>query len=177
MQFNVQRSSGQVKRILILLAALLFFSLLAFYLGGREFGVPLLLLSLLAAVYIGVDQGRLGWRYEIDEDGLTVRRTIKRYSIGATSIDKVSPVNAAKVAGRIESYRSGSHREAKGNKQVALGRLVGFSSLPIPLDGSQPDSDATYVLVTLKAGREYILTPSDPDRFIQALRDTIRKAR
>lgn len=177
MQFNVQRSSGQLKRILILLAAFLLFSLLAFYLGGREFGVPLLLLSLVAAAYIGVDQGRVGWRYEVDENGLTVRRTIKRYTIAATSVDTVTPVTAAKVAGRIESYRSGSHREAKGNKQVALGRLVGFGSLPIPLDGSQPDPDATYVLVTLKTGREYILTPADPDRFVKALRDTSPKAR
>lgn len=170
MQFNVQRSTSQRRRILILLAGFLFFSLLAFYIGGREFGVPLLLLTLLGAAYVGVDQGRLGWRYQTDEDGLRIRRTLKSYRISADSIDSIAPVKPSTIATLVKRYKTGSHPAATGNKQVALGRLVGFSSLPIPLDGSEPDPDGSYILLTLKSGRNYVLTPTDPDRFVQALR-------
>ena len=176
-RFGVRRNPSQLKRVFVLAGAFLVFSVIAYVVGGEGPGIALLGISVVILLFIYLDQARIGWYYEVGEGSLTVRRTFKRYVIWGSSIAKVSKTGWHGVMERVDRYRSGAIPQPAENIQVALGRLIGFSSVPIPIRGGRPHGTETFVLLGLASGREYVLSPENPDQFVKETQRLMSRAR
>ena len=169
MRFKVRRNPDQLKRILIIAGAFAVFSIIAFVFGGQRVGLPLLVISVVIVLLTTVEQAKLGWYYEVGEDALVIRRTLKRYTISGAAMVKVTTGGWPEIWKRVRLYHEGKYPRAAENQQVALGRLIGFSSVPIPIRGSQPRGLDSFVLLLLRSGREYVLSPEKPDQFVREI--------
>lgn len=169
MRFKVRRNPDQLKRILIIAGAFAVFSIIAYVLGGQSVGLPLLLISVIIVLLTAVEQAKLGWYYEVGEEALLIRRSLKRYTIAGSAMVKVSSGGWPEIWKRVRLYREGKHPRASENQQVALGRLIGFSSVPIPIRGPQPRGLDIFVLLLLRSGREYVLSPEKPEQFVREI--------
>ena len=163
MRFEVRRNANRIQTILIVAAAFAVFSVLAFVLGGQTTGTTLLILSGVILVFFTLEQGKAGWYYEIGDSALTIRRTFKKYTIPAVTLAKAATIGWPGVRERVERSRGGG--TASGNRQVALGRLIGFSAVSIPVKGPLPQGRDTFVLLRRTDGREHILSPAEPADF------------
>jgi hypothetical protein len=169
MRFKVRRNPDQLKRILIIAGAFAVFSILAFVFGGERLGVPLVVVSAVIVLLTSVEQSKLGWYYEIGDHDLIVRRTLKKYHIAGAAMVKVTTGGWPEIWKRVRRYWEGNFPRASENQQVALGRLIGFSSVPIPIRGSQPRGLDVFVLLLLRSGREYVLSPDNPEQFVRQI--------
>ena len=173
MRFEVRRNGNRVQTILIVAAAFAVFLVLAFVIGGQTTGTTLLIVSGVILAFFSLEQGKAGWYYDIGETTLTVRRTFKKYSIPAATLAKAMTIGWPGVRERVERARAGG---AGGNKQVALGRLIGFSAVTIPVKGPQPQGRDTFVLLGRTDGREHILSPADPKAFVKECQRLIARS-
>ncbi|MFO8041589.1 MAG: hypothetical protein R6U25_00170 [Alkalispirochaeta sp.] len=177
MRFEVRRNPKRGQTILILAAAFTVFSVLAFMLAGFQAGVLLLVASGVMLLVFTVDQGKLGWYYEVSDGSLTVRRTLRTYVLAGDSIEKAVAIGWPAVRERVQRYRSGDGPAGGGSRQVALGRLIGFCSISVPLRGPVPQSREKFVLLTRSGEREYILSPADPEGFVKACQRLMSRTR
>ena len=177
MRFRVRRTTAQINRILILAGAFAVFSIIVYVVGGVRTGTTLLIVSGLFLVYITLEQAKLGWYYELDDGALIVRRTFKRYRINGASIARVAKTGWSGIMERVHSYRDGNVEHASGNRQVALGRLIGFSSIPIPIRAGRPVGEDDFVLLGLHDGREYVLSPAQPASFVKEVQRLMNRSR
>ncbi|MFW5828051.1 MAG: hypothetical protein ACOCU4_08160 [Alkalispirochaeta sp.] len=157
MRFAVRRNPKRLQTILILALAFAVFSGIAVMVAGRETGMVLLVASGVILIFFALEQGKVGWYYEIHEGALIVRRTFRSYAVPGASIVKVNAIRWPAVRELLQRYRE--------RKQVALGRLIGFCSLSIPLRG--PADRERFVVLTRSGDREYILSPADPEAFVK----------
>jgi hypothetical protein len=168
MRFDVVRDRNRGRTILLVAAGFIVFSVLAFFLAGGEVGVTLLAISGVFLVSFAIEQGKIGWYYEITDDAVVVRRTFRRYSIPGSSIQSVKRGTWADVHHAIKAIRSTT---SATNRQVSLGRLIGFSSIPIPVRSPwvapRDDAKERFVVLRKENGRDYILSPADWDSFIK----------
>ncbi len=229
MQFKPRRSSRTLTVVIALTAALIVFSVWVLFVSGGGFALSMVALTAAIVVIVLMDTARLGWYYTVEEDGIRVKRTFKRYRIAAESIASVKDIGSPKVRSIIRRAQEGKPRavgkaqsgtasvgtsrgdgstqeggpsaggassrsgpsgggaSSKGsasggkvNRQVELGRIIGFSSVPISL-GRQPGGanaagsaavvpEGRFVLVVKKDGRQYLLTPRQPEEFVRACR-------
>ena len=177
MRFDVRRNDHFLRTILILAASFTAFSLLAFLIGGPETGRTMLMISGVFLMYFTLEQGKAGWRYEIDEDSLTVKRTIRRYRLTGRAIVKVAKAGWPGIWERVRTYRSGGGPVASESTVVALGRFIGFSAVSIPIRGDQPKGRDVFVIVTMQNGREYALSPANPELFLKECQRLISRTR
>jgi len=177
MRFTVLRKQSQLKRVIIFAGAFVVFSVIAYLVGGEGPGVALLIASVIIVLFIYLDQGKVGWYYEIGDSSLTVRRTFKRYVISGAAVVKVTKTGWHGVMERVDRYRSGEIPQPAENVQIALGRLIGFSSIPIPIRGARPQGKESFVLVGLASGREYVLSPENPDQFVKETQRLMSRTR
>jgi len=164
-RFDVQRNPNRLRTIAILAGAFIVFSVLAFVIGGTGAGTTLLVVSGVMLVVFSVDQGKIGWHYRIEDTELVVRRTFREYHIPGATIQSVSKTGWHGVWERVVKYRRGEIPGGAGYRQVALGRLIGFSAIPIPVRGRKPSGPETFVVLRRSQEREYVLSPSDPEGF------------
>jgi len=169
MRFDVQRNPKRVQTILILALAFSVFSAMAVMVAGRQTGMVLLIASGVILVFFALEQGKVGWYYQINDDALIVRRTFKSYAVPGDSIVKVNAIGGPAVRERLQRYRK--------RKQVALGRLIGFCSVSVPLRGSTPSGGERFVLLTRSGEREYILSPADPEAFVRECQRLMSRTR
>lgn len=168
MRFNVVRDRDRGRTILLVAAGFIVFSFLAFFFAGGEVGVTLLAISGVFLVSFAIEQSKIGWYYEITDDAIVVRRTFRRYTVAGSSIQSVKRGTWADVHRTIKEIRSTT---SSTNRQVALGRLIGFSSIPIPVRSPwvapRDDAKERFVLIRKDNGRDYILSPENYDSFIK----------
>jgi hypothetical protein len=170
-RFTVRSSPDRFRKIGILAAAFGIFTAGSF----RFFGVPagwiLLGVSVAAVSLIAIELGKFGWYYRIDGSALTVHRTFRSYRINGSSIRKVTVEGWPGVRRAIDrATADASSAPGGGNRQVAIGRLLGFSAVPIPVRGPLPATRDLFVLIERHQGRVSILSPEDPRGFADALR-------
>ncbi|MEX2442488.1 MAG: hypothetical protein WD492_02700 [Alkalispirochaeta sp.] len=177
MRFEVRRNPKRVQTILIMAAAFAVFSVMAVVLAGYQAGMVLLIASGVILAFFALEQGKAGWYYHIGDGSLTVRRTLKAYPLPGDSIEKVTMVGWPAVRDRVHRYRSGSVPAGASSKQVALGRLIGFCTVAVPLRGPVPGGREQFVLLTRSGGREYILSPADPERFVKECQRLMSRTR
>jgi hypothetical protein len=171
MRFAVRRRPDRVRKIIVLAAAFAVFTGVSFGLLGMTAGLVLLGVSVAAVVLIAIELGKFGWYYDVDESGLTVRRTFRAYRISGDSITKVTTEGWSGVRRAIDrSAAQAASGSAGGSRQVALGRLIGFSAVPIPVKGALPSGQETFVLLERSGGRTYVLSPEDPRGFADGCR-------
>lgn len=169
MRFKVRRNPDQLKRILIIAGAFAAFSILAFVVGGESIGVPLVVISAVIVILTTVEQAKLGWYYEVGNEELVIHRTLKKYRIAGSAMVKVTTGGWPEIWKRVRLYHEGKHPRPAENQQVALGRLIGFSSVPVPIRGAQPRGLDVFVLLLLRSGREYVLTPESPEQLVREI--------
>ena len=177
MRFRARRTTAQITRILILAGAFAVFLIIVYVVAGATTTVTLLVISAVFLLYFTLEQAKLGWYYEINDSSLIVRRTFKRYMISGASIARVAKTGWSGVMKRIYNYRQGSAAPASGNRQVALGRLIGFSSIPVPIRGGQPTGPDEFVILGLHDGREYVLSPAAPASFVKEVQRLMNRSR
>lgn len=159
-----------MNRILALAAAFAVFSTLAYVIGGARTGTPLLVISALILGAFLLEQAKVGWYYDVSDEALFIRRTFKLYHIPGAAIARIVKVGWHGVMERVHRCRYGETQHSGVSRQVALGRLIGFSSVPVPIRASSPPSGAeVFVVVGLHDGREYILSPAYPESFVKEL--------
>ncbi|MFW5694862.1 MAG: hypothetical protein ACOCYB_06820 [Alkalispirochaeta sp.] len=173
----MRRHPKRVQTILILTAAFLVFSVLAGALAGIRTGAAVGVVSGVMLAWFALEQGNVGWYYEVGDGALVVRRTFKSYALPGDSIEKVSAVGWPAVRERVQRYRSGRGPRGAGGRQVALGRLIGFCSIGIPLRGPVPTGREKFVLLTRSGEREYILSPTDPEAFVRECQRLMSRTR
>ncbi len=177
MRFEVRRNEHYLRTILILAGSFTVFSLLSFFIGGPETGRTMLMISGVFLIYFTLEQGKAGWRYEIDDNYLTVKRTIRRYELSGPAVAKATKAGWPGIWDRIRAYRNGGAPVASESTVVALGRFIGFSAVSIPIRGNQPKGRDTFVIVTMQSGREYALSPAEPDLFLKECQRLISRSR
>lgn len=177
MRFEVSTHPRRVQTILILAAAFLVFSVGAFIVAGRQTGIVLLVASGVMLTLFALEQGKVGWYYQVDDHALIVHRTFKSYALPGESIVKVSAIRWPAVRERIQRYQDGRGPQGSERKQVALGRLIGFCTVNVPLRGPAPQGRETCVLLTRSQNREYILSPADPTAFITECQRLVSRTR
>jgi hypothetical protein len=197
MQFKPQRTSRAVTIVAALTAALVIFSVWVFFVAGGRFALSMVALTAVVVFFVLMDTARLGWHYTVDEEGILVKRTFKRYRIAGNNISVVQEIGRAKVKKIIRQAREGKTRYGgkapgvqknggtasvgKVNLQVEIGRIIGFSSIPINLSKQNPALSGSgkagaaapngrFVLVVKRDGRQYLLSPRQPEEFVRTCR-------
>jgi hypothetical protein len=190
MQFKPRRNARTVKVVAALTAALIVFSTWVLFVSGGSFAISMVALTVAIVFFILMDTARLGWYYTVDEDGIRVKRSFKRYFISGDNIASVQDIGKPKVRKILRLAREGKTRAGgtrpsadspggKVNTQIELGRIIGFSSLPISLsrrsagvggDDSAAIPAGRFVLVVKRDGRQYLLSPTQPEEFVRACR-------
>jgi hypothetical protein len=187
MLFKPRRSPQAVKVVVALTAALLVFSVWVLFLSAGGFALSMVALTALIVGLILVDTARIGWYYSVEEDGIRIKRSFKRYRIAGEQIAEVRDIGGPKVRSIMRRAQEGKTRAGgkapsggKVNRQVELGRIIGFSSVPISLGkgGSAAAGQAAgaglpagrFVLVVRRDGRQYLLSPRQPEEFVRACR-------
>ena len=132
-----------------------------------------------------------GWAYVIDRTGITIRRPLKPARIPRDSIAELKLLSAREAVAVVypdqaEQLRSTRSIDIRGafRAQRRIGKTVGFSSVPIvfketraggPLDivklGAQTSGD--FVVVITTEGDKYLLSPLDPQGFVQAFEASV----
>lgn len=130
------------------------------------------------------------WAYLIDSSGITIQRPLKRSRISRESIAELKLISdreavAVVYPDQVEEARSTRNMDVRMafRAQRRVGKTIGFSSVPIvfnetraggPLDiekvGVQTSGD--LVLVMTAEGNRYLLSPLDPEEFVQAFNDS-----
>lgn len=176
MRFEARRNANYLRTVLIIAGAFSVFTVLSFIVGGPATGQMMLIVSGVLLIYFSFTQGKIGWWYEIDETSVVVKRTLKRYIVRGTSIQKVTKVGWSGVWERIRRYRAGERSDSSESLMVALGRYIGFSAVSIPIRGRQPSGREEFIILTLKGGREYVLSPADPGLFLKECQRMISRS-
>jgi hypothetical protein len=127
-----------------------------------------------------------GWVYLIDRAGITIQRLLKRSLIPRESIAELKRITDREAVAvvypeQVEQARSTRNMDVLGafRAQRRVGKTIGFSSVPFvlsetraggPFDIEQVGAKTSgdFVLVTIKEGTRYLLSPLDPEGFIQA---------
>lgn len=175
MIFAVRRNEDRFRTIIAIAAAFVVFSVLAFFVGGGTAGTTLLIVSGVLLVFVSVEQGKVGWQYRVDETALVVRRTVRTYRIPGEQIESVRKAGWPEIWKFVQRYREGA--APGGNRQVAIGRLIGFSAVSIPVRGRQPTGRDQFVLVKRAGDRVYVLSPAEPDQFVKACQQLMSRTR
>ena len=190
MQFAPQRSVRSNHIVIAIVAGFAVFVTVTLVFIGRGFGISMFVVSILLLIMIIMETSKLGWSYWVDEDGIRIKRTFKRYRIPADEVESVKSIDwnrAEKILQRVKNGEStaGSHGSGGGTgrmqRQVEMGRIIGYSSLPVPIPGSRSSparelrrskGSGTEIFVSVKRnnGRHYLLTPRDTKGFVKACR-------
>jgi hypothetical protein len=171
MRFTVRRRPDRLRKIIILAVAFALFVAGSFGVLGTRAALILLGISVVVVSLITLELGKFGWYYEIDDSALTVHRTFRAYRISGDSITKVTTDGWSGVRRAVDRVAAdGSSGSPGESRQVALGRLVGFSAIPVPVKGPVPPGRDLFVLLERTGGRTYILSPEDPRGFADACR-------
>ena len=177
MRFEVRRDAHRTRTILLLSGGFAVFSVLAFLVGGAVPGTTLLIVSGVILIFFTFDQSKIGWYYEVGETELVIRRTMKRYSIAGSRLAKVGRVGWSGVWEAVTRHKKHGDPAGTGNRQVALGRLIGFCTVSIPVRGRRPAGREQFVIVTRSNGREYILSPLEVESFVRECQRLISRSR
>ena len=194
MEFKPQRSRKTGRAILIISSAFIVFNIWVFVFAGISAGLAMSGASILLLFFIIFETGRFGWSYIVGEDGIRIKRTFKKYFIARENIDSVKETSLegiGKIVAGIKNGKSGKSASGQNTTggiplQIELGRLIGHSSIPVNISESKPGSRSKrstgrkdpareqFLLLTKKDGKQYILTPSDINGFLQACRQMLR---
>ncbi len=191
MEFKPQRSRKSGRAILILSSAFIIFNVWIFIFAGIKAGFAMTGASILLLLFFVFETGRFGWSYTVGDYGLRIKRTFKKYFIALENIDSVKEITLegiGKIIAGIKNGKGASGQNKAGgvSLQIELGRLIGHSSLPVNISELKPGARSKrstgrnaqitdqFILLTKKDGKQYILTPSDINGFIQACRKMIR---
>jgi hypothetical protein len=183
MRFAARRSKRNTHIVVAMLSAFTVFGVLMIFFTPKGFGISMILISVLILLLIIMEMSKIGWYYQIDERGIVVKRTFKRYRISDEKIDSVKTVGWSQAEKILRQARQGATRMGT---QVAFGRTIGFSSIALPV----PDSKAVpgrklrpaksggeelFISLKRKDGRYYLLTPVDAKGFEKAYKRRAEK--
>lgn len=188
MEFKPQRSRKTGKAVWILAAAFIVFNGWIFIFAGTAAGFVMTGFSVLLLLFVVFETGRFGWSYIVSSEGIGIKRTFRKYLIALGNIDSAREISLEGIDRIIAGIKnrkglSGQKKTGGVSLQIELGRLIGYSSLPINISEIKPaarrhraDTPAAgqYILLTKKDGKQYILTPFDIKGFLQACRQIKR---
>lgn len=190
MQFKARKSIVGVRKFHIIFAAFIVFSVWVYFFADKTFGIVMAGISAALLLVILFETGRFGWHYSVDEDGIRVTRTFKTYFISADKIQTVKEISWSKVKEVIAQVQRGETMPSKSDAakggvrtQIAVGRLIGYSSVPISLsdsasgksgkyrksgnpNGKKRGKEAKFILLVRKDGNRYLLTPEKTKEFL-----------
>lgn len=136
-----------------------------------------------------LQSGKIGWEYRIDSKGIWVKRTFRSHVLpkeAIRSVEEISWNRAQEVlrASQIDEVSAVRNADIIGGfrAQIELGRIIGYSSVPIVFSETRSGSPThitsvgsyshgSFVLVTQDDHRTYLLSPVDTSGFLQACRD------
>jgi hypothetical protein len=136
-----------------------------------------------------------GWVYLIDRTGITIQRPLKRGRIPLASISQLKVIGSREAVSlsfpdQVEESLSTRNMDIRGafRARRRVGKITGFSSVPIVFDeiraGGPVDIETVggrasgdFVLVRTIDGSSYLLSPADPDGFVEAYEMIARSGR
>jgi hypothetical protein len=132
---------------------------------------------------------RVGWRYEVDPGGITVKRSLRSHRIPRERIAAVEAVEGERISQELAEAQWAEADAARSldvaggfRAQIEQGRFIGYSSVPITLSQARKGGPVSvsavgsraagrFVLVTLEGGRKHALSPLDVEGFVGAYHD------
>jgi len=127
MTFAPRRSRRSIHIVVAFTLAFIIFGVVVLLFTGRGFGLSMIILSILILTMIIMETSKLGWSYSVDEDGIRIKRTFKRYLIPAQEVESIKAVGWAQAEKILRAAREG---ETRMQGQVSFGRVIGYSSIP-----------------------------------------------
>jgi hypothetical protein len=136
-----------------------------------------------------------GWVYRIDRTGITIQRPLKHGRIPLVSILQLRVIDSREVVSlsfpdQVEESLSTRSMDIRGAflTRRRVGKIIGFSSVPIVFDetrvGGPVDIETVggrasgdFVLVRTIDGSSYLLSPADPEGFVEAYKMIARSGR
>jgi hypothetical protein len=174
--------SSKTRRIMITLIVsfLVFISWMILF-SDKTFGISMAVISLVLLFMIVFEIGRFGWNYTVDSDGIRIKRTFKRYFIASDLIASVKEISQVQASKLVQDAKNGkmhplNNKSGGINSQIAYGRLIGYSSVPIveskikkqqKSGGRRSSGIEKFILVKNKDGKQYILSPLDSIGFLR----------
>ena len=176
MTFAPMRSRRSTHIVFALVLGFIIFSVIVLVFTARGFSLSMVILSILILSAIVMETSKLGWHYRVDEDGIRVKRTFKRYHVPAEDVESVKAIGWYQAEKILREARQG---ETRMKAQVNFGRVIGYCSIPMPVPDSrsfpatggkrsQRSGDELFVSVKKKNGRTYLMTPKDTKGFVRA---------
>lgn len=184
MYFKPGVSSKTGRIILPLIVSFLVFCSWIFFISDKTFGITTAVISLILLLVIVFEYGRFGWNYSVDEDGIRIKRTFKRYLIASDKIASVKEISLDQASRIAEDAKKGKIQRSKNNSggmnaQIEYGRIIGYSSVPIDASNTKSRHNSggrrsrvidKFILVKKKDGKQYILSPLDSGEFLRECR-------
>ena len=187
--FAVRRSFHNTLIFYVAFGAFGVLGLVLLALGETVGWIPLAFSAVFLVLLLLVNL-KPGWAYLIDRSGITIRRTLKRSLIPRKSVAEIKLLTdreavAAVYPDQVEEAQSTRNMDVRGafRAQRRVGKTIGFSSVALvfnesraggPLDiekvGAKTSGD--FVLVITMEGNRYLLSPLDPQGFVQAFHDS-----
>ena len=101
MEFKPRRSNKTGRELLVLGGAFLIFSAGVFFLADKTAGFALAGVSILLLAVIVFETGRFGWSYSVDDEGIEIKRTFRRYFIAKDNIESVKEISREQAFRKI----------------------------------------------------------------------------
>lgn len=152
----------------------------------RTAGTAMSLFAGFFLLVIVVQTLRLGWRYAIAPEGIVVKRTLRRHLIARQRVVRLEAAESATVQEMLASPQweeANAARQLDGSStfraQLALGKMIGYSSVPITFSQTKrggprsvtavgSSAPGRFVTVYVTDGPPYILSPLDVEGFVAA---------
>ncbi len=182
MIFKPLKSRKNRMLIISLSISFLVFCVCVFLISEKITAAAVAGISFILLLIIVLETARFGWKYTIDENGILIKRTFKKYYIASDRIESVREISREQASKIVENIKRGkpdiSHRGGISS-QIGLGRLIGFSSVPIDVkteySGASAGRGEKLVLVRKKDGREYLLSPIESGIFVNTYKKVCLK--
>ena len=185
MEFKPRRSIRNRRIAAALIGAFMIFSISVFFFADKTFGIVSAVVSVIMLLIILPETGRLGWYYSVDNDGIRIKRTFKRYFIALDNISSVKEIGRKqvyKIVAEVQNRKDSSKVNSGFSAQIELGRLIGYSSVHIIISKKRTNNQhnitgknrfrgENFVLLRKKDGKRYILSPADAKGFLKECAD------
>ena len=180
MYFKPLKSRKNRRLLIVLTVSFLVFCIWISFFSDILFTAVISSVSFILLSFMIIESGKFGWSYNIEDDGIRIKRTFKKYFIPFKDITAVKEISRVQAGKLVEKVRSKSEKSREGLKpQIVLGRLLGYSTVSVtdPYKKNEYTGGSgrltigdKFVLVQKEGGNNYILSPVDPSGFVRECR-------
>ena len=187
MDYKPLKSRKNRRFSIVVTVSFLIFITWIFLAADKMFALYTGILSIPVIFLMVFETSKTGWRYRVDNEGVVINRTFRKYHIYFSDIDSVREISRSQ-AGKLvnKAGNSGSKSGSDLNKRINLGRLIGYCSVPVAGSSVKDIYESSngaivyndrFVLLSRTNGKQYILSPADSSGFVRECKSIMSEIR